>query len=293
MKSQLLFTTALLSCLYSFSQADSSAKKQPSKTSSLKAAISYSGNAATDGRDYGVQQFAISPSLYYYHKSGLFAGVAGRFLGDADPAYVSTSIDIGYMGNFSKKFSYTISLGKNFINPDTAGILSNSLSAGVDYTSKWFGAGIDYVYSFGDEKAYSLYPVVSGTFEKSISGHFLNTISFSPSVGAVFGTANLPFTTTPTTVFQKGTGQSWSQLKQTILSRRTGRGTSTTTTETTSYDYTFGLMNTALTVPVFFIMKKTSLGISYTYNIPRKLSEEEDLDISPSGYVMVSFSVTF
>ena len=48
--------------------------------SELYIGIARSSNAVSSGRDYGVKQYSIAPSITYYHKSGLYAGIAASIL---------------------------------------------------------------------------------------------------------------------------------------------------------------------------------------------------------------------
>jgi Bacterial protein of unknown function (Gcw_chp) len=252
--------------------------------SSLQVGISFSSRALSSGRDFGVSQYIVMPSINYSHKSGFYAGVYGNILSDVSPKYSLTTIALGYADSITSKWNYNIGYSRNIFNPDTAGLIKNSLSASIIFSVKHFNTSIQYAYLFGNEKAHRFTAGANGDFYKSFD-KVIDEISFTPGVLFTFGTANVPFSSFSSTQFQKGTGQTWQQWKLQRLRPR--MGTSTALKKTA-----IGLMNIDLLIPVIVTVKKFQLGLSYNYALPKKLSEENGNEVNTTGYFGVSLGYT-
>jgi hypothetical protein len=253
--------------------------------SSLQIGISFSSQALSSGRNFGVSQYVLSPSICYYHKSGLHAGIEGNILSDAVPAYNLTTLSIGYADSITQKWNYGIGYTRNLFNPDTAGLIQNALTASINFLPKYFNASLQYSYLFGDEKAHRLVAGANAYLLKDSINKIIDYISFAPGVFCTFGTANVPFSNFTSTQFQKGTGSSWQQWRTQRSRRRNGASS-------TAQNLEFGLMNIDLSLPVMLSIKNFQVGFSYTYAIPQKLSEEESSDINPTSYFGISLGYT-
>src|SRR6187399_3547601 len=67
--------------------------------------LSYNSNVLSTGRTLGIENFGLTPGISYYHWTGLYADVSGFWSKDFDPSYYLTIASVGYMHDFSKKFS--------------------------------------------------------------------------------------------------------------------------------------------------------------------------------------------
>jgi hypothetical protein len=251
--------------------------------SSLQVGASFSSKALSSGRDFGVSQYIITPFIGYYHKSGFHTAIEGNLLSDLSPKYNLTVVTMGYSGSFTSKWNYAISYSRNFFNPDTAGLIKSGWNGSVAFLPNYFNASLQYSYLSGDEKAHRLVLGANGYLSKEFSNKAISYISCSPGVFFTFGTANVPFNRFTPSQFQKGTGSSWEQWRIQRTRRRSGTNSSSESLE-------FGWMNTDLSLPLSINLKNLQIGVSYTYAIPQKLSEEENSEISATGYLGVSIN---
>lgn len=275
------FLLFLLTFVYSGSMSQEEVPENnpdtvPPVKSSIEIGVSFASQALSSGRDFGVSQYSMMPSFMYYHKSGFHTGIVGNILSNADPKYNLTTATIGYGDTINDKWDYDISYTRNFFNPDTAGLIQNSIGGSINFLSKYFNISAQYAYLFGNEKAHRVITGANAYLSKDCRKH-INNINFTPGVLITFGTANIPFNTFTSTQFKSGTGLPWQQWKTQRLNRRLG-------TSTTAQNLQFGLMNIDWTVPVTVSIKKFQIGLSYTYAIPQKLKEETSAEISATGY---------
>ena len=202
--------------------------------STLHIGVAFSSQALSSGRNFGVSQYVISPSVVYYHKSGIHAGIAGNRLSDAVPAYNLTTLSAGYANSITQSWSYGFDYARNIFNPDTAGLIQNALTASLSFLPKYVNASLQYSYLFGDEKAHRLVAGVNAHLFKDSVKRIIDNISFTPGVLVTFGTANVPFSNFTTTQFQKGKGIAWQQWRTQRSRRINGSGG-------TSQNLAFGL----------------------------------------------------
>jgi hypothetical protein len=263
---------------------ESSIDSIPAGKSSVQIDVSFSSKALSSGRDFGVSQYIILPSVSYLHKSGFHAGITANILGDTEPAYNITNISIGYGDTVNAKWSYGFYYARNLFNPDTAGLIQNSLSGSIVFMPSYFNASIQYAYLFGNEKAHRVI-AAANTFLSKDFKKGIDNIIFTPGAAFTFGTANVPFSTFTSTQFKAGTGLAWQQWKTQRLSRRQG-------VNATAQTLQFGLMNIDLTFPVSISIENFQIGFNYTYAIPQQLNEESSSDIKPTGYFGISLGYT-
>jgi hypothetical protein len=252
----------------------------PTDKSSVQLDISFSSRALSAGRDFGVNQYSLMPSISYYHKSGLHAGIAANLLSDAEPKYNLTTAAIGFSDTITAKWSYDIYYVRNFFNPDTAGLIQNSANVSISFLPEYFNSFLQYSYLFGDEKAHRIIAAGNAYLSKDCR-RVIDNISFTPGAAFTFGTANVPFNTFTSAQFKTGSGLSWQQWKAQRLSRRFGLTTG-------KENLKFGLMNIDLSVPVSISIKNFQIGLNYTYAIPQSLSEETGSQIQSTGYFGIS-----
>jgi len=245
------------------------------KKSSLQLNIGFSSTALEAGRDAGVKQYSISPSVTYNHKSGLWVSVTGSYLSESEPQYNLTVASLGYGKNLGEQFSFGVNYSRNFFHPDSSGLLKNIFGAGLSFSKNWFSAGTNYAYLSGEETGHSLVLNTSGYWGKETST-FIDAVSVAPGAAITFGTANISLRRFGSTLFEKGYGVRWQDwISQ---SNRPRQGS----TATSSYE--FGLMNIDLIVPVSFYIGNFSTTLSYSYAIPMELAEEQNSELKAQGY---------
>ncbi|MBL7835254.1 MAG: hypothetical protein JNK18_14950 [Cyclobacteriaceae bacterium] len=226
--------------------------------SQLAVRLAYNSNVLSAGRTLGIEQFGLMPSVSFYHKSGFFADVTGFWSKDFEPKYYLTVLSGGYMHTFSKYFSVTGNYDRYFYNSDIldqAIDFKNTLGITSYFDYKLLTARLDYSFYFGNQTAHRFMPSVGLNLSKR---NFLKLerVRFLPSAYMLFGN-----------------------------SISTQIETNTLTGEIfISETNVFGIMNYALSFPVYISHKNWSLYLGYTYNIPEKLKNE--IYVPPkAGYI--------
>jgi hypothetical protein len=280
--------------------------------SQLSLRTGYTSDITYAGRNFGFNQFGLTGGIAYYHKTGLFADVSGYWNSSLNPSYNPTITTLGYMGNLTKKWTYTLSYDHFFYNiPEEQESLvyyplTNSASVSTYYELGKFTAASDYSYLFGDESAHRLRFNLMYTFAKKKWG-FIDRFVFMPSASVLLGNATIyqmnpvyPEWTYDTRydirqlMFQDyGQLQVWNWWRHDrnyyfIMEQETYEKYKD---ELSYYEITaenkFGIMNYSLAAPFYFYVNNFTLALSYYYNIPVALSGEE-LDLENNSYVGVS-----
>jgi len=177
--------------------------------------IDYYNKTLSSGRDLGVEQYSLAPSLTYNHKSGISASLTGSYYSIDEPHYNMTDANINYSNffKFNDNWAYSLSYDHYFYHPDSASVLTNNLGLSTSYSVGKFSANLSYGHSFGgNEIGNSLSPGISGFFIIRNVG-FIDKIEFLPSISASFGTSNITFRKFNATHFQNGQGYSYSNSK--------------------------------------------------------------------------------
>ena len=254
--------------------------------SGFSISLSYSSKVLSAGRDYGVRQYGFNPSVIYTHKSGLYAGLHGMWLSETSPSWAATALEAGFGHDIGSSFTYNLAYAHTFFNPDSNGLLSNSLSAALSFSRKWATADLSYSLLFGEETGHELTAAAGAYFERPTSG-WIDLVSSSPSITAIVGTANLPFTRLPRSQYVKGTGQTWEQYKALLAARRAARRNAASTA-----DNELHLMGWDIALPLAFHCKSFLAELSYHYSIPVRLPDEDAATIVSQGYWGVSLVYT-
>lgn len=234
----------------------------------LKVGVGYVSNVLVAGRNYGVKQYGLIPTVEYNHKSGWYAGYSGSVLSKNQPAYAASALYTGFANGIGNNWWYDLAYSHTFFSSDSNNIINNSISGLLSYTKNWFLASVKYSFLFGEETAHEVIANIGGYWQKENMG-FTDVIAFSPAIATVFGTTNVPFQKLTVAQYKLGTGESWQQFKARVAARRTNRRNSGT------YTNEFGLMNVDITIPVSIAVKNLRCMLSYNYAIPVKLPSEE------------------
>jgi hypothetical protein len=261
--------------------------------STFSSRIGYSGQVTNAGRTIGINQFGFNAGATYYHKSGIFADVSGYWNSDQIPNYNTTIIDIGYMGNFAPNWSYWASYSHYFFSTSeidsTAFPFTNAINTSTNYYIKKLSFGVDYSYSFGDETAHRIRLNSTYTFAKN-NWWFFDRVSFSPNLSLLMGNASV-------VTWQVNSARERELINRIGMMRYRylQYNEPERLNELLSYPVetnAFGIMNYSLFLPVTFTVKKFSLMVYYTLNLPVALSSEE-LDTSLNNYLSTSLIFTF
>lgn len=293
--------------------------KTDTRYSELQVRLGYSSRVTSAGRDFGLDQQGVIPSVSFYHKSGLYGDLSGYWSSDLDPQYNITIATLGYLGSLSKKLNYTVSYDRSFFTRfDSLNTLTNSISTGLTYNEKYWYTGVDYSYSFGTETAHRLNWNLTGNFQFKGFGPIKRIASY-PSVGLLFGNETIATQYTDVREIEiESTREFNVTLAERIIQRLEGRTnltaeeqrrlenaqevvandgsltrTITTDEEYTATDYSkvFSLLNYSFSLPIAFYTQNFTFLVSYNYNIPRNVSNVYDYE--PNGYFGASVSWNF
>lgn len=265
-----------------FSLIDSLLNAEPPKsTSQFAARLGYNSNVLAAGRTLGIENFGLSSGLSYYHTSGIFADVSGFWSKDFDPTYYLTIASVGYSHLFNKYFSLITSYDRYFYNTNNQDAYipyRNSFTVSPMFDVKILTTSLAYSYYFGDKQVHRLTPSIGLTLQKKNVGPFTR-ISLLPSFLVLFG--NESFTESEILVPQT--------RREAFQNLRT-YGKVFPVIETTRNE--FGMMNYTLAIPLSVSIKKTTIGITYAYNVPKALPGET-LTISESSFLSANLSYFF
>lgn len=235
--------------------------------------LMYNSNVMAAGRTLGIDQFGLAPGISYYHKTGLYADASFYWSNDFDPKYYLTILSAGYMHTFSKKFSVIASYDRYFYRFDedfTPYENAITLTPFLDF--KYVTLRLDYSYFFGDQQVHRIMPSISGNLEKR---NFLrmSKIAFMPGIFVLFGNETI------TELILPQTPAEW-----VIAWIKIQNGLPWYTIETRNE---FGVMNYALTAPLYIHYRNWTFSASYVYNIPKALPGET-LTLTESGFLSAS-----
>lgn len=226
--------------------------------SQLALRLGYNSNVFSVGRTLGIEQFGLAPSVSYYHKSGAYADVTGYWSRDFEPAYYLTILSAGYLHSFSKHFSILGNYDRYLYNTKIENryiAFKNTVSITPYFDYKFISLRADYSFYFGNQTAHRIMPSLSiNLVKRNLWG--IDKVSLSPGFYLLMGN-------------EKSTIIDGNEIKE---------------------ENVFGIMNYAITAPLYIRHNNWSFFIGYTYSIPKKLVNE--IIVPPkSGYI--SAGVTY
>lgn len=276
--------------------------------SQLSIRIGYTSNITYAGRNFGVKQHGFGAGASYYHKTGLFADVSGFWNSDIQPNYNPTITTLGYMGNITNKWTYTVSYDHYFYNTSTSVDdffyypLTNGLNISTYLEMGKFTLAGDYSYLFGKESAHRMRGSLMHTFSKNSWG-FIDRFVFMPSASMLLGNSDIYHLTT---IYPEMNFDTRYDIRQIMfddygepLIRYLWKNKRPRYEELEAVTYeihkeelsdyiinsenVFGIMNYSLSAPFYFYINNFTVALSYHYNIPVALPRE-DLALKPNSY---------
>ncbi len=232
----------------------------------------------------------------YYHKSGFYGDISGFWNSESNPGFNPLITSVGYMLSSIPKFSLTTSYDHYFYftGSDSLGSyypLTNCLNLNPYLDFKFISIGVAYSYLFGSESAHRIRPDVYGNISIRHLG-FIDQLQILPGVSLYYGnqnavTQNLNYANLAKFIKKVG-------LIRFRLLFRKYRSKLYKYIVQQEADNEFGLMNYNFCLPVNINIKNFTLSLSYFYNIPVALPNE-DIDVSPNSYFNASiiYSVPF
>lgn len=162
-------------------------------SSELNVRFGFTTNVTSAGRDYDISQSGVSPGISYYHKSGLYADLAGYWNSGIEPNYNPTILSAGYLGTFKNpQWSFSVDAEKWFYNPKDSSENPLAYSAGgsLSYDFTWGFASVDYSFLFGDETANRIITNLSGNINLGKWWIFKSVILY-PTVNMMIGNSDI------------------------------------------------------------------------------------------------------
>ncbi|MEQ8364932.1 MAG: hypothetical protein RH948_18810 [Cyclobacteriaceae bacterium] len=238
--------------------------------------LGYNSNANSSGRTLGISQFGLSPGASYYHKSGVYVDATGYWSSEYDPSYYLTILSAGYIGVISPKWSFLGEYSRYLYTDLGEGVLvsySNSASLSNFIDVKPLTFRLDYTLLFGDKTGHRIMPGVMLNLEKR-NWKKIDRVLFYPSFNLLIGTEQyeelLPYSNTVIGAIIR--------VRNGLPLFYTNKGAD------------FGVMNYSFTAPLSITVKDWNFLLSYSYNIPKLLTHEEDPTLTNSGFISASVS---
>ncbi len=223
----------------------------------LYTTVIYNNKTLFSGRDFGVNQYSVFPSISYIDGDNFFLNLNAGYYSGVNPTWDFVTLSGGYSNYLNKRKTLLASgvYSYSSYSQDVADLNNHRLTAGLSFRKKWFRNTLTLGYLFGG---------ASSTFVSNntyISIDILDTklfdISIRPRIGFFWG------------------NQTVSELVF-IRPRQF---------EYVNTNY-FQLLNTEVGIPVELDFGNWDVEIEYTFNSPKALPSEEGL--KNSGFILLS-----
>lgn len=223
----------------------------------LYTTVIYNNKTLFSGRDFGVNQYSVFPSISYIDGDNFFLNLNAGYYSGVNPTWDFVTLSGGYYNYLNKRKTLLASgvYSYSSYSQDVADLNNHRLTAGLSFRKKWFRNTLTLGYLFGG---------ASSTFVSNntyISIDILDTklfdISIRPRIGFFWG------------------NQTVSELVF-IRPRQF---------EYVNTNY-FQLLNTEVGIPVELDFGNWDVEIEYTFNSPKALPSEEGL--KNSGFILLS-----
>jgi hypothetical protein len=230
------------------------------KLSYLYYTLSYSDKAYFAGRDFGVDQYGISPSLSYMSSNNFFVSLGSTYYSELNPQWDLISLSTGFSKSLGKeeKLSLTGIFSRSFFLSNTSDLNPNRISTSISLTEKNLKIRGSGGYLFGGSSTF--YASADTEYKiKLIDGQKL-TLDFCPEVTFLFS-------------------------KQTISEEISFSSFNSIINETDVFD----LINTQFSFPFEVDYGNWDFQLIYSINAPKAIGNETD--ISQNGFL--SFAIGY
>jgi len=162
---------------------------------SISVGAGYGSDVQFFGRTGPIKYPFVSTDVIYNTKSGFFIYASGYKVLGYNPLIDEIDLGGGYLINYSKKFTGTISYTRFFFNKDAADVIKSASSNDINYknTFDWKFAKSSVItdYLFGDASDVFITVNTSKHIETNWSiFDDKDYLSFDPTISAIFGTQN-------------------------------------------------------------------------------------------------------
>ncbi|MFT6865853.1 MAG: hypothetical protein ACJA08_000679 [Cyclobacteriaceae bacterium] len=311
-----------------FNLIDSLLKRTSPIYSELNFRVGYNSSVLSAGRNFGINQFGLSPGVSYYHKKGFYADVSGFWNSSLDPKYNLTVLSAGYMKFIGKHWtlngSYERWVYQVSDSETSTSSLKNSLNISSGLTTKHLYGSLDYSYLFGQSNAHRIIGNISGNISvKNI--WIFDQIRFAPGISAIYGNSDVTTYFNGNIIEEIRTNEylksnintpefisfarnalsadEMAEIENIRMSNIRFKGQqiidiylNNPTISNHIYELLdetenqYGLMNYSFQLPVILTLNKSfNLILSYSYSVPVKLPGETSIFLDPIGYFSCSF----
>ena len=153
--------------------------------------VDYEARTSYLGREYGYHAYSLNPQVSYAAASGLYGRLEGLYFSPLRPGYVYTTLELGYAGEFTDNWNYSLSGNRTFYAGRITkkdSVLRNVVEAYTRYSLGLAALALDYNFLFDRFQAHTLALNLSVPLEKS---HWLgfDKVSFTPAAEFVLGSS--------------------------------------------------------------------------------------------------------
>ena len=239
--------------------------------SRLVLSSSYASHSAYRGRDNGILQQSVGPSILYRHSSGFSLQAASSWLHGVQNRWDNVLVTGGYDFRLGSVVGGTLSYTHFWFSDSSKSeqsVFTDNAQAGISFDWPAVSVGVLGSMNFGKASEFTLAASVSHDFEIPLS--LYDRITISPAVTWTLGQQNSDVTALLTT---KAKGK---------------KGAVTTSTQTKSIS-TFSLLDYEFSLPAIVELGPVTLVPSATYIVPFNV-----VDVSSKNpYVNIEFSLFF
>jgi hypothetical protein len=270
MRSLSVFISLFLVCFFCFEENHLYALTSPGDSThskrkdTLVVSVDFMSSAIYSGRNYGVEQIGLNPSVIYYHKSGLTFSLYSYGMGKTQGLITITDLGVSFKLRLHPKLTITPGYDYLYNRLESNKVLFNVLNLGIGSDLKILSINNYLGFSFGGGMT-SWYEELSLSKYISLFYREKASLAISPTIVGIMGT----------------------KFSQTLIYN----GEIDTTTSINSYE--FLPLCIGFQLPVTFTFRSLSLSVSPHYDIPLNIIRPTELSLPGNPfYITCKISYT-
>ena len=163
----------------------------PDSSAGWELRLDYEARTSYLGREYGSRAYSLNPQLSYSAPNGLYGRLEGLYFSPVRPGYVYTGLELGYAGELTDHWSFSLSGNRTFYTGRVTrrdSVLRNDLEAYTQYDLGSLHLGLDYNFLFDRFHAHTVGLNLAVPLTKK---HWLgfDQVSFTPEAELVWGSS--------------------------------------------------------------------------------------------------------
>ena len=216
--------------------------------------MTYQNDDVYLGRKDSTRLPYYTPTVSWFHKSGLYATASASYLNNATASRIDlVTLEAGYMFT-AKKYSGTFTISKFFYNSQSTAVTSD-ITSSVDYTNS---------YDLGFIK-----PSLTTTLNMGTKTDFATTLGLSHTFELINDNLDISPTLYAAASTQDFYNDYYRNRKYQIKKKKQVVGTGTATVTGTVLDAsTFKILDYEATMPIEYSIGKCTISFTPTYSIP-------------------------